>query len=213
MVEPLWIAMERNLIINNRQIHYSGIFSVEDLFHVINQAIEDKGYEKKEKRSEEIVNESGKNFYLELRPYKECTNYIFLMIKIKIELNNLTETVQEFDGVKKMFQDGDIQITFDSWLLTDYKDRWGMKPFVYFMKGMFNKLVFRQKLEPSFTGVLMGDTAHIYGSIKRLLAKYRKQDDTYAFEHDVRKDVKKEIEEKYGASEERAGKSEVDVGF
>ena len=166
---------------------------MEELFEIVDQALKDKGYTKQEKRSEETVSELGKNYFLELRPYKIKNNYINLMIKIKINITNLTETKQEFDNIKRLFQKGKVNIAFDSWILTDYENRWGMKPFVYFFKGMINKWVFQMKMEPGFTGELIGDTAYIYGKIKTLLSKYRKQDVTYVFEKDVMKEVEEDI--------------------
>jgi len=166
---------------------------MEDLFEVVDQALKTKGYKKQEKKSEETVSELGKNYYLELRPYKIKTSYVNLMIKIKVNITNLTETKQEFDNVKRLFQKGKVNIVFDSWLLTDYEDRWGMKPFVYFFKGMVNKWVFQMKMEPGFTAELVGDTAYIFGKIKKLLEKYRKQDVTYVFEKDVMKEVEEDV--------------------
>ena len=115
---------EKNLVVNNKELTYSGIFRVDDIFTTINKALEAKGYTKREKKSEELVTPLGRLLSLELRPYKEVSNYMTLMIKIKIALDNVTETVE--DG--KKFQKGDVHISFDAWSLTDYEHRWGMKP-------------------------------------------------------------------------------------
>jgi len=37
---------EKNLIINNRELKYKGIFLADELFSVINHALEERGYEK-----------------------------------------------------------------------------------------------------------------------------------------------------------------------
>ena len=54
---------ERNLIINNRELAYKGIFRVAELFSTINRALEEKGYTKREKKTEEIVTESGRQTF------------------------------------------------------------------------------------------------------------------------------------------------------
>lgn len=185
---------EKNLVINNRKITYSGIFDSNALFNVISDALEEKGYEKREKRAEEIVTEEGKNFYLELRPHKVKASYISLMIKIKIHLFDLTQKVQEVEGVKKVYDKGNIEITFDSWILGDWENRWGTKPFYYFMKGFINKWFYKFPTEPGFRGEIVSDTAHIYGRIKGLLASYRRKDLDYVSEDDVKKQVLEEIE-------------------
>ena len=61
---------EKNLIINNRELNYKGIFRADELFTLINRALQAKGYDKREKRTEEIVAEGGKKTSIELRPFK-----------------------------------------------------------------------------------------------------------------------------------------------
>lgn len=187
---------EKNLIINNRELKYKGIFRVDDLFHTINQALKEKQYEKNEKKSEEIVSEAGKKTYLELRPFKQKTNYVILEIKIKITLDNVTETIEEVQGVKKKFQNGDVTVVFDSWIMTDYENRWSMKPLVYFLKSIINKYVYTFPLEAGFPGELAGDTAHIYARIQKLLQSYKYESGKVVKEADIIKEMEKEIVEK-----------------
>ncbi len=187
---------EKNLVINNRELKYKGIFRVDDLFHTINQALKEKQYEKNEKKTEEIVSEAGKKTYLELRPFKQKTNYVILEIKIKITLDNVTETIEEVQGVKKKFQNGDVSVVFDSWIMTDYENRWSMKPLVYFLKSIINKYVYTFPLEAGFPSELAGDTAHIYARIQKLLQSYKYESGKVVKEADIVKEMEREIVEK-----------------
>ena len=185
---------EKNLIINNRELKYKGIFRVDELFHVINKALEEKGYQKREKRTEELVTEEGRRTFLELRPFKEVTNYITLMIKLRITLDHVTETVEMVKGEKRKFEQGDVEIIFDGWILTDYESRWGMKPFVYFMKAMVNKYLYKMPLEGKIPGTLTGDTAYVYAQVKKLLQSYKYESGKIVREEDVIKAMQKEME-------------------
>lgn len=187
--------VEKDLIINNRQIKYQGLFKYSELFNVINDALIDKGYTRNEKKFEETINEQGKMLYLELRPTKIKTKYMTLKIKIKVNLLNITEKVQNINNHKDLYQNGSILIAFDSWLITDMEQRWEMKPFYYFMKGLISKWFYPIDTISNFRNEILGDTAHIYGSIKGLLAKYRKKDSTYVKEEEVIEQVRKEIDE------------------
>lgn len=186
---------EKNLIINNRELKYRGIFRYDELFNTINQALEERGYQKREKKTEELVTEKGKRTYLELRPFKTKTQYVTLMIKIKITLDYLTETAEKLKGEKRLFQQGDLLIAFDAWSLTDYEHRWGMKPWVFFFKAMINKFLYKFPLEKGFTGELVGDTAYIYAKIKRLLNSYRPTAEKQPTEDEIRKQMEEEIRE------------------
>ncbi|MBI2668887.1 hypothetical protein HYX14_03525 [Candidatus Woesearchaeota archaeon] len=184
---------EKNLIIDGRALEYKGIFKAGQLFQVINQALKERGYTKREKRTDELVTPEGKRTFIELRPFKEVSNYGVLMIKIKILLDKVTEVVEEHQGHKQKFDRGDIEIVFDAWVLTDYESRWTLKPLVYFMKGMINKFIYRFPFEAGFPRTLTGDTAYIYGQIKRLLHSYARDERKIVKEEEIVKKVKEEI--------------------
>ncbi len=195
--------VEKNLVINNRRFTYSGVFSFSDLLEVINKAIKKKGYANSEKRNEEVVNEIGKNIYLELRPRKEKSNYVTVWIKIKLNFRNITQIQQEHNGHKRVMEQGNVEIIYDSWVYTDWEDRWGQGPFNFFMKAFVHKWFYKLPLEDSFTSELTDDTAYLFNQVQSLFQSYRKQDVKYTFEKDVRKSVTEDIEHhKYSHSVE-----------
>jgi hypothetical protein len=161
---------------------------------IINRALESKGYEKREKKTEEIVTEHGRKTEIELRPFKEKTDYVQYMIKLRITLDKVTETIKDINGGSKKFQKGEILINFDAWLLTDYHQRWQMKPWLYFIKGIFNKFIYKLPLEASFKGEIAGDTAYIYAQIKKLLNSYKHEAGTFVKEEEVMLKVAEEID-------------------
>ena len=101
---------ESNLIINNRELNYEGIFKVDELFKAIDKSLQNKGYTKVEKKTEEEVVESGKRTYIELRPFKDMSNYVQLMIKIKISLDEVKDVVREKESGKEKFQEGKVRL-------------------------------------------------------------------------------------------------------
>jgi len=185
--------LEKALIINGREIRYKGIFRAEELFSAINQVIDQQGYEKREKKSEETVVEGGKRTYVELRPYKMISNYVRLMIKIKIILDNVTETAEVINGQKRLYQKGDVTIIIDAWSITDYAHRWGMKPWTFFMKGIIHKFVKKFPLEGGFTGELVKDVAHLYAKLKVLLNSYKVETGKFVTEEEIRKQVEMQL--------------------
>ena len=194
MVEEFFeISAEKELIINNRELKYKGIFHIEELFATINRALEERGYTKREKKTEEVVTETGKKVYIELRPYKIKTNYLALMLKIKINLDQVQEAIETVDYAKIRFQHGDINIYFDAWILTDWQLRWNMSPVTFFLKGFINKFLYVFPLEAGAPGELAGDTAYVYARVKKLLASYAPAEGPAVREEDIRRQVEKEI--------------------
>ncbi|MEK6951232.1 MAG: hypothetical protein AABX13_05925 [Nanoarchaeota archaeon] len=188
---------EKNLVINGRELKYSGIFRSDELFAAINQALRERGYERREKKTEETVTVEGKRTLIELRPYKEKTSYVALMLKIRIILEKVTETVQPRPGqqYKEKFQQGDILLIFDAWSMTDYEARWGLKPWAYFLKGLINKFLYTWPLEAGFMGEVMSDTAYIYARAKKLLLSYQPERAKPPAEEEIRRKVEEEMEE------------------
>ena len=185
---------EKNLIVNAKEFTYSGIFKADDIFRTVNRAIEEKGYSKREKKTEELVTEYGKATIVELRPFKFKANYMKLEIRVKIILDNVTETVQEIDGKKHKFQHGDVRFIFDAWLITDYEYRWTQQPWVYFMKAMINKYLYKFPLEPGFQSEVGDDTAFIYAQLKALLNSYTPKESVVVDEKAIQEQIQEEIE-------------------
>lgn len=164
---------EKKLVISNRTIQYNGLFSFPEMLTTINNALDKLGYQKQEKKTEEKTYPTGRDVYIELRPFKEKTNYTTLMIKIKITLHNITETIKEIDRIKRKYQQGEVTVTFDAWLVTDYEKRWGMKPWFFFLKGFIHKYFYSFPLESGFTNELSSDIGYLSAQIQSLSNLYK----------------------------------------
>src|SRR3989344_79195 len=185
--------MEKNLIINHRKISYHGIFKTNKLLTTLRNALEEKGYTLQEKKSEELVTPEGRMLDLELRPSKAVTQYMTLMIKIRLTLDNVTETSKEVSGVKHSFQKGDLLLTFDAWSLTDYESRWGTKSLNFFLKGVIHKYLYKFPLEEGWVHQLTLDTAYVYGKVKELLQSYEGKKVSPMREEEILKKVEEEF--------------------
>ncbi len=185
---------QKLLVINNRELKYKGIFRADELFSAINRALEAKGYEKREKKSEELVTVGGKRIYIELRPFKEKNNYTTLMLKLKITMDNIVDKVETIHGHKRKYLNGDLLIVFDAWVLTDWEHRWAQKPWMYFLKMSFQKFVYRMPHLDEPSGEVGSDTAYVYAQIKSLLSSYKFEAGNVPHEEDIRKKVEEDIE-------------------
>ena len=99
--------------------------------------------------------------------------------------------------IKRKFQNGDVKVVFDSWLLGDYQSRWGMQPWVFFVKGLINKYVYTFPTESGFKSQLSGDTVYLYAQIKKLLDSYKFESGKVVQE----KDGIEQIAEEFGVRE------------
>ncbi|HLC97188.1 MAG TPA: hypothetical protein VJC21_00185 [Candidatus Nanoarchaeia archaeon] len=185
---------EKNLVINNRELRYHGPFRTEDLFRTINKVLEEKQYSKREKKTEESVQPEGKNTFIELRPWKEKTPEVTLMLKIKMDLQNVQEALIEKEGRKQKMQQGDVLVALDAWLLTDYEHHWRMHPVTYFLRAMVNKFLYKSREDRQIMAELQGDAGAVTAAVQSLFKSYEVQKQKPLKEEAVRKAVAEQFQ-------------------
>jgi len=187
---------EKNLIINHKKIAHHGLFRADEIFATVNHALEERGYTKREKKSEELVSPGGRLFQMELRPFKVVSSFVTLMIRVHFTFDNVTETTKEVSGVKQKFEQGEVEILFDAWILSDYEHRFGMTPFKFFMKGVINKYLYNSSVDDKFQQQLADDTAFIYARANEYLRSLQGKKIVPPREEEVRRRVEQELLEK-----------------
>ena len=187
------IFYARNLVINNRELKHQGLFSVEEIFHTLNQTIEERGYTKKEKKTEDTLTPNGGVTVVELWPIKAKTSYMQLMQKIRVFISTDKQTQADLKGYKRAYQSGEVTFIFDAWILTDTEHRWQMRPWLYFIKSMINKFIYTFPMEAGFQDELVSDTAYIFERLRKLLQTYQAPKPALPAEEDVMRSVEQQI--------------------
>jgi len=186
---------EKNLVINNRELRYRGPFRTEDIFQTINKVLEKKQYSKREKKTEESVQPEGKTTFIELRPWKEKTPEVTLMLKIKMHLQNVREAIIEKEGRKQKMQQGDVLIALDAWLLTDYEHHWRMHPVTYFLRAMVNKFLYKSREDRQIMAELQSDAGAVMAAVQGLFRSYQPKREKGMAEEAVKRIIAEEAGE------------------
>jgi len=163
---------EKKLVIDQKRLNYTGLFSVTDLYQLIDNWLREYAYDKFEKKNEEIVGPTGKDIILELRPWLKITDYAKNEIRIKIFMKDVKEVEVEKDGSKIKLNQGEVQMIFDGYTVTDYENRWENKPVFVFLRAIFDKYIF-EFYSNKFEDVLIEDVNHLYMTVKSFLNLYR----------------------------------------
>ena len=189
------LHLERNLVINHRELKHQGIFHLEEVFHTLNKALETRGYTLREKKTEESVVLTGKMSLVELRPFKEKSSYLTLLFKIKIQAEEIRDLQVKVGMGKQLFQQGNLTLVLDAWILSDYAQRWGMNPLVYFLKGVINKYIYTWPMEAGFVNELHDDAGYLIYQFRQLLKTYQPPREAVPHEAEVMHHMAKKIEE------------------
>ena len=94
---------EKNLVINNLELRYKGVFDLKEFYHSLGQLAEEKGYRRHEKKFEETNKTGSKDTFIEFRFLKEKTYYFELMIKIRLQIKNMKEISKAIDEANSIY--------------------------------------------------------------------------------------------------------------
>ncbi|MBR9691837.1 hypothetical protein GOV06_03535 [Candidatus Woesearchaeota archaeon] len=163
---------EKKLVIDGLELHYEGVFDLNEFLKAIDKYSAERGYHKLEKRRQERTRPTGKEFSIELRPTKVKTEYYMLQIKIRVNITNMQEVEVVKDKVKTKLSKGNISMIFDAWAISDYKYRWENKPYYYLLRTLVDKFIYKLHSD-KYHGELIEDTHFLHTNIKAHLNLHR----------------------------------------
>jgi hypothetical protein len=163
---------EREVIIDKLRLDYEGLFSLPELYKMIDEWFEEKNYDKREIKNVERVAQDGKYVEIEIMPWKKVSDYAKNEIRIRMFFSDIRDVEVEKDGVKVKLNQGKIQMVFDAYLTTDYENRWEAKPFFFFLRTIFDKYLY-EPWQGGFQRGVRKDAMSLHDQIKSFLNLYR----------------------------------------
>ena len=144
----------------DERIEYSGLFSMKEVFRLLDKYFRQKGYDKKIVFDEEYMTPTGKYVHEKITPYKKVDDYIRAMMRIWIYAHDVVEVERTVDGNKVTTNQGKLTMIFDSQMMTDYRDNWvvgdksGNPRAIYFLVQTIMEKYFYRKRLAHWEGVL-----------------------------------------------------------
>ena len=163
---------EIEVVVDKLRLDYEGLFSVPELYKLIDELFEEKNYDKKEIRNIERVSAEGKYIELEILPWKKCSDYTKNEIRMRIIMSEIKDVEIEKDGAKVKLNQGKLHIVFDGYLTSDYFDKWETKPLFYFIRVIFDKFIY-EPFQSGFHRGVKADVIEFRDRIKGFLNLYR----------------------------------------
>ena len=163
---------EKKIVIDKLRLSYEGLFSVVELYKIIDTFLREKGYDKRERVHQERVLPEGKYIELEIEPWKKYTDYVKSEIRTRIIMKDVKEVEIERDKMKVRLNQGKVQFVFDGYLTTDYEGRWEQKPIFFFLRTIFDKYVYKI-YTGKYEGQVIEDVNQLHARIKAFLNLYR----------------------------------------
>ncbi|MFH0876295.1 MAG: hypothetical protein V1859_10240 [archaeon] len=108
----------------DERLEYSGLFSMKEVFRILDKYYRQKSYDKKIIFDEEYNTPTGKYIHVKFTPYKKVDDYIRIQHRIWIYAHDLIEVEKELEGQKIKTNQGKITLIFDCQMMTDYRNNW-----------------------------------------------------------------------------------------
>ncbi len=163
---------EKILVGGRPTIEYSGLFNFQEFYFLIKKLFKEKGYDWFEKKHREEVLSGGKYIKIDLEPWKKISDYVKLSISMSIEAKNLKEKEIVKDKEKIKVNEGDLEIGFQTWVITDYEGRLENTPGYFFFKVLVEKFIVNI-YKKSWEKHVQKDFEYIRKNIKSFLNLYK----------------------------------------
>jgi len=164
--------VERKLLIDEASMDYEGLFSIVELYSVLDDYIKLKGYDKFENLNEENVYPAGKELHIIIMPTKWHTDYVRKVLKVDILAKNVKEVETEVDKVKVRLNQGKIKILYSCYLETDWEGRWEQKPIYHFIRVLYDKFIYKKHTH-DFESEIISDLNELRDKMGAFLNLYR----------------------------------------
>lgn len=163
---------ERDFIVEKKRIAYEGLFSVSELYRLIDEYFENLGYDRVELKNTEVVQPDGKYIEIEFEPYKSVTDWAKETIHIRMIFSQVKEVDVKRDDIPKRLNSGKVQLIIDAWLASDTNKMWEEKPIYYLLRQVFHKYVY-PPVTNKFKADMKNHVNRLCDEVKAFLNLYR----------------------------------------
>lgn len=145
------------------RIYHEDILDTEEVYRLIQEWLSLRDYTLFEKEYM-IDARTEHNLSIFWRAEKKVDDYSQFVIEVRIKGFKIQETVIE----NRKFLRGAFNITFESYLESDYEARWENKTILKIWRGLYDKLFIKSKID-RYAEDLKNDTYNVYDEIKSFL--------------------------------------------
>jgi hypothetical protein len=129
------------------RIKFKGIFSLDRWYRLMYDLYATLGYEINEKKFKESHSGSTSEMEIIWECEKKVDDYTVFFIKTEILIQDHKRVKVQKEGVDIEANSGDVTAVFRCSLVTDYENRWESHPVLKFLKGIYDKYLYRATFE------------------------------------------------------------------
>lgn len=160
------------LIVDHLRLNYEGPFDANDLYKHITGFTKEKGFDLWVHKEFEHDTQTGKHIEWLLKPWKQISDNLRYLIKIRILIYNYKK-IDAVVGKKKVkIGNGKVVMYLDGYVELDQRNRWEYLPIFKFLSVIYHNFVYKVYTE-RFEQRLTHDMNDLYTSIERFFNMYK----------------------------------------
>ncbi|MFT4303359.1 MAG: hypothetical protein ACMXYG_02250 [Candidatus Woesearchaeota archaeon] len=160
--------VERLVLVDKQKLDYEGLFTVKELYELIDNFYDKHGYQKREIKDVEVVKKNGRFITQVYEPWKQLSDYAKSVFKVQMILENVRDLEIKKQGIKMNVNQGKVKFIFDVYLENDFEHRWENKPGFFFVRVLFDKYIFKP-FTTDYQGYVMKDFKAFVNEIRAYL--------------------------------------------
>src|SRR3989338_9641351 len=122
---------DRKTVVDSLTLTYTGVFSVNELYRIMDKWFREKGFDKYEKRSCEQVYKDSSQVDIEWEPWKKINDYARIVMRVFFYFTEIKEVTIVKDHHKIKLNQATVRIVFNTYLESDWEGKWKRTPFLY----------------------------------------------------------------------------------
>lgn len=140
------MMVEVKILSSGDKISYKGLIDLKGVYDNFTTWIGNNGYDSLEKETHENIDKDGKEVFIKHEPFIEISEYALVSMTIVIKGYNLKPKVVQREGIKRRYLEGKVEISIDSFLVTDRQGKWSGNPLYFFIRTMIDIFFFKSTL-------------------------------------------------------------------
>jgi len=125
------------------KVNQKSVFKVKDFYSFVFELVNSQGFDIFEK----VFKKDGNDTVFEWDCYNWVDDYVKLKIWLKCSIRGAERVKVKRQGIAESMEKASVEIKIKGKIITDWNDRWEANPLVKFLKGLYDKYLFKPSFE------------------------------------------------------------------
>jgi len=138
---------EELLVAGPTTVKHKGVFDLDEFYKFLHDLLDSLGYSIEERKYKQKDVPGGKEVEISWECTKKVDDYTMFRINIDITIKSLVDVQVQRGDIRVPAHKGDMEFKLKGWIITDYEDKWEKSPILKFLKGIYDRYLYKPTFE------------------------------------------------------------------